>query len=85
MKNANPPESISGFVTCIYDDNWWLACVLRVCSDTNQLKLTFMHPHGPSNSFKYPGPHDINTIPMESILTLVDAGTTISGRMYSLT
>ena len=85
VKNANPPESIAGFVTCMYDENWWLACVLGVCSDTNQVKLTFMHPHGPSNSFKLPDPHDINTIPMESILTLVDPRTTRSGRVYSLT
>ena len=81
MKNANPPESIAGFVTCMYDENCWLACVLGVCSDTNQVKLTFMHPHGPSNSFKYPDPHDINTIPKESILTLVDPRTRRSGRV----
>ena len=85
MKNTNPPESIAGFVTCMYDENWWLACVLGVCSDTNQVKLTFMYPHGPSNSFKFPHPHDINTIPMESILTLVDPRTTRSGHVYSLT
>ena len=84
MKNANSPESIAGFITCMYDKNWWLACVLGVCSDTNQVKLTFMHPHGPSNSFKYPDPHDISTISMESTLTLVDSRTTRSGRVYSL-
>ena len=84
MKNANPPESIAGFVTYMYDENWWLACVLGVCSDTNQVKLTFMHPHGPSNSL-YTQTLTINTIPMESILTLVDPRTTRSGRAYSLT
>ena len=68
----------------MYDENWWLACVLGVCSDTNQVKLMFMHPHDPSNSFRYPDPHDINTIPMESILSLVDPRTR-SGRVYSLT
>ena len=85
MKNANPPDSIAGFVTCKYDENWWLPCVLGVCSDANQVNLTFMHSHGPSNSYKYPDPHDINTIPMESILTLVDPRTTRSCPVYSLT
>ena len=83
-KNDIPPESIAGFVTCLYDGNWWLACVLEVCSDTKDVKLTFLHPHRPSNSFKYPDPHNINTIPMDDILTLVDPRTR-SGRVYTLT
>ena len=54
------------------------------CSDTKEVKLTFLHPHGPANSFKYPTPHNIRTIPMDNILTLVDPRTR-SGRVYSLT
>ena len=80
-KDDIPLESIAGFVTCLYDGNWWLACVLEVCSDTKEVKLTFLHPHGPSN---YPDPHNIHTIPMDDILTLVDPRTR-SGRVYSLT
>ena len=72
-KNEIPPESIAGFVTCLHKENWWLACVLEVCS-----------PHGPSNSFKHPEPQNIHTIPMDNILTLVDPMTK-SGRVYSLT
>ena len=83
-KNEIPPESIGGFVTCLYEENWWLACVLEVCSDNKEVKLTFLHPHGPSNSFKYPEPQNIHTIPMDDILTLVDPRTR-SGHVYSLT
>ena len=79
-----PPELIAGFVTCLYGGNWWLACVLGVHSDTNEVKLTFLHPHGLSHSFKYPDLHNIHTIPMDGILTLVDPRTR-SGRVYSLT
>ena len=82
--NEIPPESIAGFVTCLHEENWWLACVLEVCSDNKEVKLTFLHPHGPSNSFKYPEPQNIHTIPMDDILTLVDPRTR-SGRVYSLT
>ena len=57
--------------------------MLEVCSDTKEVKLTFLHPHGPSNSFKYPDPHNIHTIPMDDILTLVDPRTR-SGRVYTL-
>ena len=73
VKNEIPPESIAGFVTCLHKENWWLACVLEVCS-----------PHGPSNSFKYPEPQNIHTIPMDDILTLVDPMTK-SGCVYFLT
>ena len=83
-KNEIPPESIAGFVTCLHEGNWWFACVLKVCCDTNKVQLTFLHPHGPSNSFKYPEPQNIHTIPMDHILTLVDPRTR-SGRVYSLT
>ncbi len=46
-------ESISGFVACLRDGQWWLACVLQVHVENSRVKLTFLHPHGPSN---YPGP-----------------------------
>ena len=48
-------ESISGFVTCMIDRNWWLACVRKVYVEEDVVKLTFLHPHGPCTSFKYPG------------------------------
>ncbi len=73
-KNDIPPELIVGFVTCLYDGNWWLACVLGVCNDIS----------ASSRSVKYPEPHNIHTIPMDGILTLVDPRTR-SGRVYSLT
>ena len=84
-KNDIPPKSIgnAGFVIRLYEGNWWLACVLEVCSDTKKVKLTFLHPQGPSNSFKYPEPRNIHNIPMDDILTLVDPRTR-SGCVYSL-
>ena len=35
-KNEVSPESIVGFVTCLQEENRWLACVLEVCSDTRK-------------------------------------------------
>ena len=55
--------------------------VLEVCSDTKDVKLTFLYPHGPSSSFKYPEPQHIYTIPMDDILTLIDPRTR-SGCVY---
>ena len=62
-KDDLPPETIAGFVTCLHDENWWLACVLEV---THEVKLTFLHPPGPSSSFRYPQSQDIRTIPIEN-------------------
>lgn len=56
-------ESISGFVTCLSDGQWWLACVVQVHVENSRVKLTYLHPHGPSNSFKYPAVQDIHTVP----------------------
>ena len=62
IKNEIPPELIAGFVTCLYEENWWLACGLEVCNANKEVKLTFLHPHGPSSSFKYPEPQNIHNI-----------------------
>ena len=71
-KDDFPPERISGFVTCLCDGKWWLACVLEV---THEVRLTFLHPPGPSSLFKYPQAQDMRTVPMENVLTLVDPRT----------
>ena len=83
-KNDLSPESIVGFVTCLCDGNWWLACVLEVVLEYSVVKLTFLHPHGPSSSFKYPETQDIRTVKVFDILTLVDPRTR-TGRVYMLT
>ncbi len=37
-------DAISGFVTCIYDREWWLACVLEVDTENIEVKVSFLHP-----------------------------------------
>ena len=53
-RNYIQPESIIGFVTSASDGCWWLACVLQVNQDDFSVRLTFLHPHGPNTSFRYP-------------------------------
>ncbi len=76
-------ESISGFVACLRDGQWWLACVLQMHVENSRVKLTFLHPHGPSNSFKYPAVQDIHTVPVKHVLGTVDPRTR-TGRTYTL-
>ncbi len=76
------PNNIVGFVTCVYERKWWLVCILKVINDS-KFKATFLHPHGPSVSFRYPAVQDINTVSINSILTIVDPWT-VAGRTYTL-
>ena len=71
-------------MTCIYDGEWWLACVLEVDAENGEVKVTFLHPHGPSRSFKYPFVLNILVIPTTDLLTKVNPRTT-TGRVYTLT
>ena len=50
----------------------------------DKVKVSFLHPHGPSRSFRYPQRPDILTIPFSYILTKVDPRT-VTGRVYTLT
>ena len=85
-KNSIQPDKITGFVTCLREGKWWLACVLEVREDNDSVKLTCLHPHGPSASFEHPHCEDICILPLKfnNILTLVDPRTR-TGRTYTLT
>ena len=76
-------EQVSGYVTCMHKNSWWLACVLENDIDNAEVKLMFLHPHGPSRFFKYPATPDIIVLPTSNILTLVEPRTT-TGRQYTI-
>ena len=73
VENELMPKKIKGLVTCLYDEEWWVACVLQVSEDSEQVHVSFLHPHGPSRS--YPARSNILTIPVGDILTRVDPRT----------
>ena len=77
-------DVISGFVTCSYDREWWLACVLEVDTENLEVKVSFLHPYGPARSFRYPSAPDILIISATDILTKVSPRTA-KGHVYSLT
>ena len=73
--NDLPPESIVGFVTCLCDGKWWLACVLQIIQECSQLKLMGLPVHTNIQELK--------TFILYHILTLVDPRK-ITGRVYTL-
>lgn len=66
-----PVESISGFVMCAAEGQWWLGCVLQLCADENLVKPILLHPSSPTNSYKYPPKEHIVTVELREVLTTV--------------
>jgi hypothetical protein len=60
-------KDITGFVTCMYDTFWWLGCVLSVSKESNDVKISFLYPHGPSASYIYPAMPHILRLPQSAI------------------
>jgi len=77
-------SSIKGYVTAKYNGSWWLACVTKTMQDTEEVELSFLHPHGPAKSFKYPSDGDVLVMTYHDVLTVVNPSTT-TGRAYTLT
>lgn len=77
-------SDIKGYVIAVYDEKWWLTCVIDTDADDNKVKLSFLHPSGPSPSFKFPNKPDVLLVPVQDVLTIVDP-TTVTGRVYSIT
>ena len=75
--------AIKGYVTAHYDGSWWLACVTKSMPDSGEVEVTFLHPHGPAKSFKYPPGEDVLVMSYQDILTVVNPSTA-TGRGYTL-
>ena len=76
-------DEMVGFVTCEYDQRWWLACVLSQDFDNEEVTVTILEPPGPAPSFVYPSKEDILTVARNKVLTRVQPRTA-TGRTYTL-
>lgn len=76
-------EEIVGYVACAYENEWWVACVLTKDQVEEDVKVSFLHPSGPSPSFAYPRKADILTVPKYFILCKLHP-TTATGRTYTV-
>lgn len=77
-------DDLKGFVTVMYNNRWYLACILQTFPLTLEVKLSCLEPAGPSPSFVYPQSPDILTTLATNILTIVDPVTSKSGRTYTI-
>ena len=47
-------EEVTGYVTCNYGSQWWVAQVLEKDSENGELKVSLLSPNGPSRWYNYP-------------------------------
>lgn len=76
-------RDIHGYVTVMYDNKWWLAYVLTQDEDLDEVKVTFLHPAGPSSYYSYPTKPDILWVSINDVLCTVNP-VTPTGRMYQI-
>ena len=72
------------FVACLYDGFWCVGMILAVDEQNQEIKVNFMHPHGPANSFFWPRRKDICWAPSSTILCLINTPSTGYGRWFTL-
>lgn len=70
------------YVACLYDGLWWIGSIRSVFDKNNDYEVIFMHPHGPSKSFRWPQREDICWVPQDHILGKIKAPSTLTGRSY---
>lgn len=74
---------IHNYVACKYEAHWFFGIILSKHEEEGDVKVRFMHPHGPSHSFYWPSIDDICLVPVCNIISCIDSPTTKgSGRMY---
>jgi hypothetical protein len=77
--------SAGKYVTCVYEDKWWVGYILQTSDVQHDVQVKFMYPCGPSVSFKWPASDDICWVPMSKVICSIPApSTTSGGRQYTL-
>ena len=79
-------EEIKRFsnVSSIYDTFWWVDIVTEVNVHEGDLKIEFLHPHGPRKTFSWPSVSDKCFVSVSNILCIITAPTTITGQIYRI-
>ena len=67
------------YISCMYYTFWWVGIVTEVNVYEGDLKIEFLHPHGPRKTFSWPSVADKCFVPASNILHVITAQTTITG------
>ena len=53
------PVNVNDYVAAFYDEHWWVGLVTQFDTETNDVLMKFMAPHGPRATFSWPRSDDI--------------------------
>ena len=67
------------YVNNIYHTSRWVGIVTDVNVHEGDLKIEFLHPHGPRKTFSWPSVADKCFVSVSNILCIITAPTTIIG------
>ena len=45
---------INDFVSCFYENTWWIGLVMEIDDEQTHACVKFMHPHGRARSYHWP-------------------------------
>jgi hypothetical protein len=62
--------TVSGYVTAVYDNHWWLGYVMEKFEETGGIYIRLLRSQGSSAYFTYPVQLDELTLPVNHILSL---------------
>ena len=77
-------SSITGYMVAVYDEYWWIGCVLESNPEKREVTMNFLHPHGPGQFFSFRDPRDIFTVDLNDLLLVVKPKTA-TGQSYFIT
>lgn len=73
------------FIAGLYDSNWWLGFMMETAKEKQDVRVTFMHPNGPTKKFYCRhDKEDICWIPKEHLPVTQAPDTVGFGRQFSL-
>ena len=72
------------YVNNIYHTFRWVGIVTEVNVHEGDLKIEFLHPHGPRKTFSWPSVADKCFVSVSNILCIITAPTTITGQIYRI-
>jgi hypothetical protein len=75
MKHMIGLKDTKRSVTCVYDNFWWLVCVLSLRKESNDMKASILHPPGSCASYIYTAAPYILWLPQSPIQAKVTPNT----------
>ena len=75
--------TLMSYVACRNDEKWWVGIIEETDQQKNDMRVNFMHAHGPSKSLFWPRKDDVCWMPPASVILKLSTPTTANGGTYT--